>query len=87
MAVPSNVLAGCAIAVPRFLCRICRFSQPMTAIVANVFTMYLHCTQGVPGAPLRTECMVFMREPGADDEWPDVRRGQVPTRYPIISAA
>ena len=60
----------------------------MSALVANVFTVYLHCRQGVPGAPLRTECMLFVREPGADDEWPDVRlRGQLPTRYPIISAA
>lgn len=60
----------------------------MTARVANVLTMYLHCTQGVPGAPSRTERMVFVREPGADDEWPDVRlRGQLPTRYPTILAA
>jgi hypothetical protein len=74
--------------VPRFLCRICRFSQPMTAIVANVFTMYLHCMQGVPGAPYRTECLVFAREPGADDEWPHARlRGQLPTRYPVIVAS
>lgn len=59
----------------------------MTGRVANVLTMYLHCTQGVPGAPLRTECIVFMREPGADDESPAVRlRGQLPTRYPINSA-
>jgi hypothetical protein len=56
--------------------------------VANVFMVYLHCRQGVPGAPYRTECMVFVREPGSDDEWPDVRlRGQLPTRYPIISAS
>jgi hypothetical protein len=39
----------------------------------------------VPGAPFRVECMVFMRAPGADDEWPNVRlRGQVPTQYGII---
>jgi hypothetical protein len=74
--------------VPRFLCGICRFSTPMSAFVANVFTVYLHCRQGVPGAPYRTVCMIFQREPGADDEWPNVRpRGQMPTRYPIISAA
>jgi hypothetical protein len=48
--------------------------------------VYPHCTQGVPGAPFRVECMVFMRAPGADDEWwPNVRlRGQVPTQYGII---
>ena len=60
----------------------------MSAVVANVLTMYLHCTQGVPGAPHRTECMVFLREPGADDVWPDVRlRGRIPTLYPIIAAS
>ena len=74
--------------MPRFLCRICRYSQPLTARVANVLTMYLHCTQGVPGAPLRTECIVFVRESGADDEWPDVRmRGELPTRYLTITAS
>jgi hypothetical protein len=58
----------------------------MTARIANVLTVYPHCTQGVPGAPFRVECMVFMRAPGADDEWwPNVRlRGQVPTQYGII---
>ena len=60
----------------------------MSALVANVFVVYLHCRQGVPGAPLRTECMLFVREQGADDEWPDVRlRGQLSTRCSIISAA
>ena len=74
--------------MPRFICRICRYSQPMTARVANLMTMYLHCMQGVPGAPYRTECIVFVREPGADDVWPDVRmRGQIRTRYPMIEAA
>jgi hypothetical protein len=58
------------------------------ARVANVLVVYLHCLQGVPGAPYRVECPVFVREPGADDQWPDVRlRSQLPTRYPIISAA
>jgi hypothetical protein len=72
----------------RILCRICRFGEPMTALVANVWTTCLHWRQGVPGAPLPTECMVFMREPGADDEWPFVRlRGQMPTRYAIIVAS
>jgi hypothetical protein len=53
----------------------------MSARVANVFLVYLHCRQGVPGAPLRTECTVFVREPGNHDEWPDIRlRGQLPTR-------
>ena len=74
--------------MPRFLCRICRYTTPMSARVVNVFTVYLHCMQGVPGAPYRTECPVFVREPGADDEWPDVQlRGQMGTRYPIITAA
>jgi len=50
--------------------------------------VYLHCMQGVPGAPYRVECSVFVREPGADDEWPNVHlRGAMPTRYPIISAS
>jgi hypothetical protein len=74
--------------MPRFLCVVCRYSQPISAYVANVLTMYLHCMQGVPGAPYRTDCLAFVREPGADDVWPDVGlRGQMPTRYPIITAA
>jgi hypothetical protein len=44
--------------MPRFLCRIGRFSTPMSALVANVFTIYLHCRQGVPGARYRVECNV-----------------------------
>ena len=63
--------------MPRFLCRICSYAHRMSALVANVFVVYLHCRQGVPGAPYRTECMVFVRERGADNEWPDARlRGQ-----------
>ena len=74
--------------MPRFLCRICRYTMPMSARVANVLTAYLHCTQGVPDAPYRVQCPVFVRELGADDEWPNVRmRGQMPTRYPVISAS
>ena len=49
---------------------------------------YLRCRQGVTGAPYRVECPVFVREPGADDEWSDVRRrGQLLTRYPMIAAS
>jgi len=55
--------------VPRILCHICRYAVPTTARIANVLTTYLRCAQGVPGAPYRVECMVFEREPGADDEW------------------
>jgi hypothetical protein len=71
----------------RFLCRICRYAVPMTARVANVLAVYLHCMQGVPGAPYRDVCPVFMREIGTDDEWRNARlRGQMPTRYPAIAA-
>ena len=74
--------------MPRILCRICRYVTPMTARVAGVTTMYLHCTQGVRGAPYRIACSVFVREPGADDEWPSVRlRGSMPTRYGAILSA
>ena len=39
---------------------------------------YLRCRQAVTGAPYRVECPVFVREPGADDLWRDVRlRGSV----------
>lgn len=34
--------------------------------------MYLHCIKACR-APYRTECSVFVREPGADDVWLDVR--------------
>ena len=71
--------------MPRFPCRL---AHPMSALVADVFVVYLHWRQAVPGAPHRVECMLFVREPGADDEWADVRlRGELPTRYSIISAA
>jgi hypothetical protein len=74
--------------MPRLLCRICRYSQPMMAVVANVLTTYLHCRQGVSGAPFRVECPVFVREPGADDEWPSMRlRGRLPTRHQVIAAS
>lgn len=58
----------------------------MMARVANVVTVYLSCTQGVPGAPRRIACPVFEREPGADDDWPRAR-GVFPTRYPVLSAS
>ena len=47
--------------MPRSLCRICRYATRMTARVANVLTMCLHCRQGVPGALDRPGCMVFVR--------------------------
>ena len=53
-----------------------------------MLTVYLHCAQGVTGAPYREECPIYVREPGADDEWPNVRlRGLLPTCYRIISAS
>jgi hypothetical protein len=74
--------------MPRFLCRICRYTMPMTARVANVLTVYLHCMQGVPGALYRVECTVFVREPGANDERPDVRMcGRTTMAYVAIDAA
>ena len=73
--------------MPRILCCICRYATPMLARVAKVLTVYLHCTQGVGGAPHRFECPILVREPDADDEWPSVRlRGRMPTRYPVIVA-
>jgi hypothetical protein len=72
--------------MPRFLCHISRFGTPLSCNVANVL-MSLHCTQGVPSAPYRVGCSVFVREPGANDEWPVVRpRGVMPTRYAVIAA-
>lgn len=41
------------------------------AYIANALTGYLHCKHAVPGA---------------DDEWPIDRRGEFPTRYPVIEA-
>jgi hypothetical protein len=74
--------------MPRILCCICRFAMPMIARIAGTTTSYLHCRQGVVGAPYRVECPTFQREPGADDDWPSVRlRGRTPTRYAIITAA
>ena len=60
----------------------------MSARIAKMLTVYLHCAQGVTGAPYREECPIYVREPGADDEWPNVRlRGLLPTCYRIISAS
>ena len=73
--------------MPRYLCQICHFATPLMGYVANVLRLYLHCTQGVRGAPYRIEGPIFLREQGADDEWPSVRlRGSLPTRYPIFEA-
>ncbi len=62
------------------LCPLCRWSASQLAIVAGAFVARLACRQGVPGAPLRTSCPVYQREPGADD---DVRRG----RWQIVGTA
>jgi len=73
--------------MPRFLCCICRYTTPMTALVANVLTHYLHCMHGVPGAPYRTECMVLCAS-RAPTTSADVRlRGQMSTRYPVFTAS
>lgn len=73
--------------MPRILCGVCRYTVPMTASVAGVTRTYQHCMQGVRGAPYRVARPVFVRETGADDEWPSVRlRGSLPTRYPMIVA-
>ena len=38
--------------------------------------VHLRCTQGVPGAPLRLDCGVFMRATGADDDRPSRKPGR-----------
>jgi hypothetical protein len=59
----------------------------MVGYVANVLPLYIALHSRVRGAPYRTECPVFMREPRADDEWPFVRvRDQMPSPYPMIEA-
>lgn len=68
----------------RILCLICRFASPQYALLANIATVYLHCLQGVPGAPTRTACLRFEREPGADD---DMLVLGVRLRYPVLDVA
>lgn len=46
----------------------CRWPASPLANVAGEFVARLVCRQGVPGRPLRLECSVFVRRPGADDE-------------------
>ena len=65
------------------LCPLCRWSASQLAIVAGEFVARLACRQGVPGAPLRLACSVFMREPGADDE----SRPRRPGRWQIAGVA
>ncbi len=65
------------------LCPFCRWSASQLAIVAGEFVARLACRQGVPGAPLRLACSVFMREPGADDEAMPPRPG----RWQIVGVA
>jgi hypothetical protein len=59
----------------RILCQFCHWSQPQLVQIAGVLTSHLHCRQGVPGAPQRESCRVFMRATTADDEEPARRRG------------
>jgi hypothetical protein len=33
--------------MPRFLCRIWRYTMPTSARVANVLAFYMHCMQGI----------------------------------------
>jgi len=39
----------------------------MMTRVAGALTMYLHGRQGMPGAPQRSECLVFVRDSGLGD--------------------
>lgn len=67
----------------RALCPLCRWSASQFANVAGKFVVHLACRQGMPGAPLRLACSVFMREPGADDEFRPRRRG----RWHVVGVA
>ena len=62
---------------------LCLWSVQMLVRIAGLTDTHLHCTQGVPGAPLRYACPVFMREPGADDDVMPRRLG----RWQIVGTA
>ena len=66
------------------LCPLCHWLTPMPGRIAGVLTIYMHCMQGVPGAPLRERCLAFLREPGADDDRP---RRRPPGRWQIVGTA
>jgi len=65
------------------LCPICHWSVSQLVRIAGTLAVHLRCTQGIPGAPLRNSCPVFMRETGADDDVPRQRPG----RWQIVGVA
>jgi len=65
------------------LCPICHWSVSQLARIAGALSVHLRCTQGVPGAPLRRSCPVFMREADADDDVMPHRPG----RWQIVGTA
>jgi hypothetical protein len=62
------------------LCRHCRYSAMVAVIVTGIRSMALHCRQGVPGSPRRSDCPIYQREPGSDDDL-------VKLRWPVVGEA
>jgi hypothetical protein len=58
------------------LCPICYWSVSQLVRIAGALTVHLRCPQGVPGAPVRENCGVFMRATGADDDVMSHRPGR-----------
>jgi hypothetical protein len=71
--------------VVRVLCLVCHYAAPQFARIGCALGFYLHWPQGVPGAGTRTACPLFMREPGADDDWP--RQLQPRGRWQVVGVA
>jgi hypothetical protein len=65
------------------LCPICHWSVSQLVRIAGTLAVHLRCAQGVPGAPLRDYCRVFMRATGADDDRPTRKPG----RWAIVGTA
>jgi hypothetical protein len=65
------------------LCPICHWSVSQLVRIAGTLAVHLRCAQGVPGAPTRRDCGVFMRATGADDD----RLHRKPGRWQIVGTA
>lgn len=52
----------------RPICPTCAAWQSYPCIIGRTKTEAMRCMKGVQGAPERTECPYYLREPGADDE-------------------
>jgi hypothetical protein len=64
-------------------CPICHWSVSQLVRIAGTLAVHIRCVQGVPGAPWRHQCGVFVRATGADDDRPTPE----PAHWAIVGTA